>query len=33
MGEPFCSIGTKFLVDDNELLVLSNNIEELFGEF
>jgi len=23
----------KFLVDDNELLVKSNNIEEIFGEF
>jgi len=33
MGEDFCSMGTRILVDDNEFLVKSNNIEELFGEF
>ena len=33
MGEIFCSMRAKFLVDDNELLVKSNNIEEIFGEF
>ena len=33
MGDDFCSMGAKFLVDDNEFLVKSNNIEELFGEF
>ena len=33
MGEYFCSMGAKFLVGNNELLVKSNNIEELFGEF
>ena len=33
MGEYFCSMGAKFLVDDNELLVKSNNIEEILGVF
>ena len=33
MGEVFCSMGTRILVGDNELLVKSNNIEEIFGEF
>lgn len=33
MGEDDCSMGAKFLVGDNELLVKSNNIEEIFGEF
>ena len=33
MGEYFCLMGAKLLVDDNEFLVKSNNIEEFFGEF
>ena len=33
MGEIFCSMRAKFLVDDNELLVKSNNIEEILGVF
>ena len=30
MGELFCSMGAKILVDDNELLVWWKNFEELF---